>query len=112
MFTNQRIARGLFLIKSQSKQVTLKIKFKHPFYLRDLFGDHGLLRFDIVAPSQKPYMPFEKDSAMECRRNISLDNPIRCFLAGDGRANEQVWTFISLCFLKTTKNTEHIGHFY
>ncbi|KAI6185441.1 Leucine-rich repeat and Immunoglobulin I-set and heme peroxidase domain containing protein [Aphelenchoides besseyi] len=58
--------------------------------LRDLFGDHGLLRFDIVAPSQKPYMPFEKDSAMECRRNVSLDNPIRCFLAGDGRANEQI----------------------
>lgn len=40
---------------------------------RDLFGDHGLLRFDIVAPSQKPYMPFEKDSAMECRRNVSSD---------------------------------------
>ncbi|KAI6237509.1 Leucine-rich repeat and Immunoglobulin I-set and heme peroxidase domain containing protein [Aphelenchoides besseyi] len=58
--------------------------------LRDLFGDHGLLRFDIVAPSQKPYMPFEKDSAMECRRNVSVDNPIRCFLAGDGRANEQI----------------------
>ena len=27
---------------------------------------------------------------MECRRNVSVDNPIRCFLAGDGRANEQV----------------------
>ncbi|CAD5206024.1 unnamed protein product [Bursaphelenchus okinawaensis] len=58
--------------------------------LRDLFGDHGLLRFDIVSNSQKPYMPFEKDSAMECRRNTSRDNPIRCFLAGDGRANEQI----------------------
>lgn len=57
--------------------------------LRDLFGDHGLLRFDIVSASQKPYMPFEKDSAMDCRRNFSVSNPIRCFLAGDFRANEQ-----------------------
>ncbi|TKR86916.1 hypothetical protein L596_011414 [Steinernema carpocapsae] len=58
--------------------------------LRDLFGDHGLLRFDIVSTSQKPYLPFERDSPMDCRRNRSLDNPIRCFLAGDFRANEQL----------------------
>ncbi|CAJ0954735.1 unnamed protein product, partial [Mesorhabditis belari] len=58
--------------------------------LRDLFGDHGLLRFDIVSSAQKPYMPFEKDSDMDCRRNYSIDNPIRCFLAGDLRANEQL----------------------
>ncbi|KAE9547992.1 hypothetical protein FO519_008799, partial [Halicephalobus sp. NKZ332] len=58
--------------------------------LRDLFSDHGLLRFDIVSASQKPYMPFEKDSGMDCRRNRSVDNPIRCFLAGDFRANEQL----------------------
>ncbi|KAK0411598.1 hypothetical protein QR680_005736 [Steinernema hermaphroditum] len=58
--------------------------------LRDLFGDHGLLRFDIVSASQKPYLPFERDSPMDCRRNRSVDNPIRCFLAGDFRANEQL----------------------
>ncbi|GMT08730.1 hypothetical protein PFISCL1PPCAC_27, partial [Pristionchus fissidentatus] len=58
--------------------------------LRDLFGDHGLMRFDIVSSSQKPYLPFEKDSMMDCRRNNSADNPIRCFLAGDLRANEQL----------------------
>lgn len=71
--------------------------------LRDLFGDHGLLRFDIVSTSQKPYMPFEKDSAMECRRNTSRDNPIRCFLSGDGRANEQ----IALSSLHTIWFREH-----
>ncbi|VDM42177.1 unnamed protein product [Toxocara canis] len=58
--------------------------------LRDLFGDHGLLRFDIVSSSQKPYLPFERESAMECRRNRSRENPISCFLAGDYRANEQL----------------------
>ncbi|CAG9541076.1 unnamed protein product [Cercopithifilaria johnstoni] len=58
--------------------------------LRDLFGDHGLLRFDIVSETQKPYLPFERDSSMECRRNRSHENPISCFLAGDYRANEQL----------------------
>ena len=58
--------------------------------LRDLYSDHGLLRFDIVSEAQKPYLPFEKDSEMDCRRNFSEENPIRCFLAGDFRANEQV----------------------
>uniref|UniRef100_A0A0N4ZT87 Peroxidasin n=1 Tax=Parastrongyloides trichosuri TaxID=131310 RepID=A0A0N4ZT87_PARTI len=58
--------------------------------LRDLYNDHGLLRFDIVSGSEKPYLPFERDSDMECRRNVSEDNPIRCFLAGDFRANEQL----------------------
>uniref|UniRef100_A0A2K6W3J0 Ig-like domain-containing protein n=1 Tax=Onchocerca volvulus TaxID=6282 RepID=A0A2K6W3J0_ONCVO len=58
--------------------------------LRDLFGDHGLLRFDIVSETQKPYLPFERESSMECRRNRSHENPIGCFLAGDYRANEQL----------------------
>uniref|UniRef100_A0A915Q5C4 Ig-like domain-containing protein n=1 Tax=Setaria digitata TaxID=48799 RepID=A0A915Q5C4_9BILA len=58
--------------------------------LRDLFGDHGLLRFDIVSETHKPYLPFERESSMECRRNRSHENPISCFLAGDYRANEQV----------------------
>uniref|UniRef100_A0A914NCH4 Ig-like domain-containing protein n=1 Tax=Meloidogyne incognita TaxID=6306 RepID=A0A914NCH4_MELIC len=58
--------------------------------LRDLFSDHGLLRFDIVSSAQKPYLPFERDSAMDCRRNFSNENPIRCFLSGDFRANEQI----------------------
>ncbi|CAI4233067.1 unnamed protein product [Auanema sp. JU1783] len=58
--------------------------------LRDLYGDHGLLRFDIVSKAQKPYLPFEKDSDMDCRRNFSIENPMRCFLAGDVRANEQL----------------------
>ncbi|CAJ0567070.1 unnamed protein product, partial [Mesorhabditis spiculigera] len=71
--------------------------------LRDLFGDHGLLRFDIVSAAQKPYMPFEKDSDMDCRRNYSVDNPIRCFLAGDLRANEQ----LGLTSLHTIFMREH-----
>ncbi|CAL2049394.1 unnamed protein product [Caenorhabditis brenneri] len=58
--------------------------------LRDLYSDHGLLRFDIVSGANKPYMPFEKDSDMDCRRNYSRENPIKCFLAGDIRANEQL----------------------
>ncbi|KAF1747223.1 hypothetical protein GCK72_023685 [Caenorhabditis remanei] len=58
--------------------------------LRDLYSDHGLLRFDIVSGANKPYMPFEKDSDMDCRRNYSRENPIKCFLAGDVRANEQL----------------------
>lgn len=58
--------------------------------LRDLFGDHGQLRFDIVSTGQKPYLPFERDSDMDCKRNFSQENPIRCFLAGDLRANEQL----------------------
>ncbi|KAI3413184.1 hypothetical protein GPALN_010685 [Globodera pallida] len=58
--------------------------------LRDLFSDHGQLRFDIVSSAQKPYLPFERDSSMDCRRNFSVENPIRCFLSGDFRANEQV----------------------
>uniref|UniRef100_A0A8R1DTH4 Peroxidase n=1 Tax=Caenorhabditis japonica TaxID=281687 RepID=A0A8R1DTH4_CAEJA len=58
--------------------------------LRDLYSDHGLLRFDIVSAANKPYMPFEKDSDMDCRRNYSRENPIKCFLAGDVRANEQL----------------------
>ncbi|CAO4384089.1 unnamed protein product [Caenorhabditis nigoni] len=58
--------------------------------LRDLYSDHGLLRFDIVSSANKPYMPFEKDSDMDCRRNYSRENPIKCFLAGDIRANEQL----------------------
>ncbi|GMS93912.1 hypothetical protein PENTCL1PPCAC_16087, partial [Pristionchus entomophagus] len=58
--------------------------------LRDLFGDHGLMRFDIVSAAQKPYLPFEKDTGMDCRRNFSSENPMPCFLAGDVRANEQV----------------------
>lgn len=40
--------------------------------------------------ANKPYMPFERDSDMDCRRNYSRENPINCFLAGDIRANEQV----------------------
>ncbi|CAI5456137.1 unnamed protein product [Caenorhabditis angaria] len=58
--------------------------------LRDLYSDHGLLRFDIVSAANKPYMPFEKESDMDCRRNYSRENPINCFLAGDVRANEQL----------------------
>uniref|UniRef100_F1KRF1 Peroxidasin n=2 Tax=Ascaris TaxID=6251 RepID=F1KRF1_ASCSU len=60
------------------------------YELRDLHPDRGLLRFDIVSDAHKPYLPFERDSAMDCRRNRSIDNPIRCFLAGDYRANEQL----------------------
>uniref|UniRef100_A0A183CQE8 Peroxidasin n=1 Tax=Globodera pallida TaxID=36090 RepID=A0A183CQE8_GLOPA len=62
--------------------------------LRDLFSDHGQLRFDIVSSAQKPYLPFERDSSMDCRRNFSVENPIRCFLSGDFRANEQFIKFL------------------
>ncbi|PAV75225.1 hypothetical protein WR25_18023 [Diploscapter pachys] len=58
--------------------------------LRELYSDRGLLRFDTLSNARKPYLPFEKDSNMDCRRNVSEENPIRCFLAGDFRANEQL----------------------
>lgn len=41
-------------------------------------------------------MPFEKDSDMDCRRNFSRENPIKCFLAGDVRANEQVYISLGI----------------
>ncbi|MCP9264611.1 Peroxidasin [Dirofilaria immitis] len=58
--------------------------------LRDLSPDRGLLRYDIVSSMNKPYLPFERDSSVDCRRNSTLDYPVRCFLAGDFRANEQL----------------------
>ena len=59
--------------------------------LRDLFSDHGLLRFDIVSTeARKPYLPFNRDAPIDCQRNNSLDHPFRCFRAGDPRANEQL----------------------
>ncbi|CAI2353571.1 unnamed protein product [Caenorhabditis sp. 36 PRJEB53466] len=58
--------------------------------LRDTYNNKGTLRFDITSGAGKEYLPFEKDSNMDCRRNFSEENPIRCFLAGDLRANEQI----------------------
>lgn len=58
--------------------------------LRDTYNNNGMLRFDITSEAGKEYLPFEKDSNMDCRRNFSEENPIRCFLAGDLRANEQL----------------------
>ncbi|EFO27644.2 hypothetical protein LOAG_00844 [Loa loa] len=58
--------------------------------LRDLSPDRGLLRYDMVSSTNKPYLPFERDSSVDCRRNRTLDYPVRCFLAGDFRANEQL----------------------
>uniref|UniRef100_A0A8R1Y256 Peroxidase n=1 Tax=Onchocerca volvulus TaxID=6282 RepID=A0A8R1Y256_ONCVO len=58
--------------------------------LRDLSPDRGLLRYDILSSTNKPYLPFERDSPVDCRRNWTLDYPVRCFLAGDFRANEQL----------------------
>ncbi|VDO24035.1 unnamed protein product [Brugia timori] len=58
--------------------------------LRNLSPDQGLLRYDMVSSANKPYLPFERDSPIDCRRNWTLDYPIRCFLAGDFRANEQL----------------------
>jgi peroxidase len=58
--------------------------------LRDLFSDHGQLRFDIVSQAQKPYLPFNRDAPMDCKRSTTASHPIRCFMAGDFRANEQL----------------------
>uniref|UniRef100_A0A915ILR4 Ig-like domain-containing protein n=1 Tax=Romanomermis culicivorax TaxID=13658 RepID=A0A915ILR4_ROMCU len=58
--------------------------------LRDLFSDHGLLKFDLTSHKQKPFLPFNRDAAMDCRRNRSIEHSVRCFLAGDHRANEQL----------------------
>lgn len=58
--------------------------------LRDLFSDHGLLKFDITSHKQKPFLPFNRDAPMDCRRNQSVEHSVRCFLAGDHRANEQL----------------------
>lgn len=82
--------------------------------LRDLFGDHGLLRFDIVSSAQKPYLPFERESSMECRRNRSHENPISCFLAGDYRANEQVrgpYIFNAVMQIQRSPEIFLISHF-
>ncbi|CAG9533092.1 unnamed protein product [Cercopithifilaria johnstoni] len=58
--------------------------------LRHLSPDRGLLRYDMVSSANKPYLPFERDSPVDCRRNWTLNYPMRCFLAGDFRANEQL----------------------
>ncbi|CAD6189512.1 unnamed protein product [Caenorhabditis auriculariae] len=69
--------------------------------LRERYNDRGLLRYDILSEAGKPYLPFEKDSKMDCRRNFSEENPIRCFLAGDLRANEQLaLTAVHTIFLR------------
>lgn len=58
--------------------------------LRDLYSDHGLLKFDVTSHKQKALLPFNRDAAMDCRRNRTVDHQVRCFLAGDHRANEQL----------------------
>ncbi|CAI4224998.1 unnamed protein product [Auanema sp. JU1783] len=62
---------------------------EHALELRDRYYNEGLLRYDKISDFNKEYMPFERDSAMDCRRNFSEQNPTRCFLSGDFRANEQ-----------------------
>uniref|UniRef100_A0A5S6QID3 Ig-like domain-containing protein n=1 Tax=Trichuris muris TaxID=70415 RepID=A0A5S6QID3_TRIMR len=57
--------------------------------LRDLFSDHGLLKFDTTSHKQKPYLPFNRNLPMDCRRNSSVPHSVRCLMAGDYRANEQ-----------------------
>ncbi|VDM47303.1 unnamed protein product [Toxocara canis] len=74
------------------------------YELRDLHPDRGLLRFDVTSDERKPYLPFERDSPMDCRRNFSVENPIRCFLAGDYRANEQV----TLCYPLSLSCPSHL----
>ncbi|KRZ83387.1 Peroxidasin -like protein [Trichinella sp. T8] len=58
--------------------------------LRDLFSDHGQLKFDITSHKQKPYLPFNRNLPMDCRRNSTVPHSMRCLMAGDYRANEQV----------------------
>lgn len=58
--------------------------------LRDLFSDHGLMKFDVVSHAKKLYLPFNRNAPMDCRRNVSAVHSVRCFLAGDYRANEQL----------------------
>ncbi|VDP10005.1 unnamed protein product [Soboliphyme baturini] len=58
--------------------------------LRDLFSDHGLMKFDITSHKQKPYLPFNRRFPMDCHRNTTLRHSVRCMMGGDYRANEQV----------------------
>lgn len=49
---------------------------------------------------------------MDCRRNRSVDNPIRCFLSGDVRTNEIVnfkLFYINNCYKKIKiSSSKHI----
>lgn len=59
--------------------------------LRNLTNEFGRLREGSgYGFSTKPYLPFPNPGeAMDCRRDPA-ESDIRCFLAGDIRANEQI----------------------
>ncbi|XP_065062497.1 peroxidasin homolog isoform X2 [Rhopilema esculentum] len=57
--------------------------------LRDLSSNWGLLKTGSLAPSGKPYLPYNTDLPVDCQVNRS-ETTIPCFLAGDHRANEQL----------------------
>ncbi|XP_077302328.1 peroxidasin [Arctopsyche grandis] len=58
--------------------------------LRNLTTDDGLLREGVTFPGKKALLPYSSGAQeMDCRRG-ALESDIKCFIAGDIRANEQV----------------------
>lgn len=58
--------------------------------LRNLTTDDGLLREGVTFPGKKPLLPYSSGvQEMDCRKG-ALESDIKCFIAGDIRANEQV----------------------
>ena len=58
--------------------------------LRNFTNNIGELKIGISMPSGKPLMPFSAGHPVDCQRDVR-ESAIDCFLAGDVRANEQVW---------------------
>lgn len=58
--------------------------------LRNLSSNDGLMRSGVIFPGKKALLPYSSGThEMDCRRGPVEDN-IKCFAAGDIRANEQV----------------------
>ena len=57
--------------------------------LRDLEGGKGLLKTGLLSSPGKYFLPFNKDTPIDCQVNKS-ESSVPCFLTGDHRANEQL----------------------
>ena len=62
--------------------------------LRNLTNDFGRLREGLSYEySGRPFLPFNQRHEIDCRRDHT-ESQIGCLLAGDVRANEQVYTLL------------------
>ena len=69
--------------------------------LRDYTQDLGLLRIGINTSSGKPLLPIAGFQEVDCRRDPT-EHEAGCFLAGDIRVNEQVFSIrFSGCYCIT-----------